>query len=369
MKITAVDIWTVVVPTIPGRVHSPEWVAETGWDQVPKQIIRLNTDTELSGIGESYRGVTLDEVRQGAALLLGRDPATIILQDIYGARRDGSETLVETGQGPAYDAFEMAVFDLVGRMHGLPAHALIGGAVRDHVRADYWMGQQTPEDSKRSVERALTLGFQGVKIKCRLEEPMVARLQAIRDVAGPAFKVTVDPNERFYTAAGTIALAHQLEALGNVEVFEDPIPKSDLAGYIQIHEAMNLPLAMHLSDGPAILRGLKAGVLDCVNLNGGLVAFQRNAAVAAAGGLRCWHGSGNDLGIIETAYLHAAATAPNCTMASDFVGSWTREDDLIVEPLALADGSVAVPMIPGLGCQLDMAALTRYTVQSTHLTA
>ena len=38
MKITSVDIWTVVVPTIPGRVHSPEWVPETGWDQVPKHI-------------------------------------------------------------------------------------------------------------------------------------------------------------------------------------------------------------------------------------------------------------------------------------------------------------------------------------------
>ena len=53
VKITSVDIWTVVVPTIPGRVHSPEWVAETGWDQMPKHIVRLNTDTELVGLGET----------------------------------------------------------------------------------------------------------------------------------------------------------------------------------------------------------------------------------------------------------------------------------------------------------------------------
>ena len=55
MKIISVDIWTVVVPTIPGRVHSPEWVAETGWDQMPKHIVRLQTDTELCGIGETGR--------------------------------------------------------------------------------------------------------------------------------------------------------------------------------------------------------------------------------------------------------------------------------------------------------------------------
>jgi muconate cycloisomerase len=367
MKITAIDCWTVVVPTIPGRVHSSELVPETGWDQVPKQIIRLVTDSEFSGIGETHRGVTREEVRQGAALLLGRNPETIILQDIYGTRRDGSESHVEVGGGPAYDAFEMALFDLMGRMRGVPVHALLGGAVRDRVRADYWMGQQTPEDSKRSVERALSLGFTGVKIKCRLEDPMVERLQAILDVAGPGFKVTVDPNERFYTAEQTIALAQRLAALGNVEVFEDPIPKSDLAGYIRIHEAITLPLAMHLSDGPSIIRGVKAGVLDCVNLNGSLVGFQRNATVAAAAGLRCWHGSGNDLGIIETAYVHAAAAAPNCTMASDFVGSWTREDDLIIEPLQFQNGYTPTPTAPGLGCELDMTALKRYTQQYERL--
>ena len=77
MKITSIDIWTVVVPTIPGRVHSPEWVSDTGWDQVPKQILRLNTDTEHTGIGETGRGLAVDQVREGARLLLGTDPETL----------------------------------------------------------------------------------------------------------------------------------------------------------------------------------------------------------------------------------------------------------------------------------------------------
>ena len=145
----------------------------------------------------------------------------------------------------------MAVFDLVGKARQVPVHALLGGAVRDRVRADYWMGHQTPEDGKRAVERALAHGFKGVKIKCKIEEPMVERLQAMREVGGVDFKVTVDPNERFHTAEQTIELAQQLEAVGNVEVFEDPIPKSDLQGYIQIHEAINLPVAMHVGNGPA----------------------------------------------------------------------------------------------------------------------
>jgi muconate cycloisomerase len=361
MQMTSVEVWTVVVPTIPGRVHSPECVAAAEWDMVPKHLIRINTNTEYYGIGETGRGVPIEQVRAGSSLLLGRDPEELTLQNIFAARGDGSEEILEVGQGPAYDAFEMALFDLVGRVRKLPVHALLGGAVRERVRADYWMGQQTPEDGKRSVERALEHGFKGVKIKCKIEEPMLERLQAMLEVGGPDFKVTVDPNERFRTAEQTIELARQLEPLGNVEVFEDPIPKSDLEGYIQIHENINLPVAMHLGDGAGILRALKAGVVDCLNLGGSLVDFQRNASVAAAAGLRCWHGSGNDLGIVDTSYVHAASVAPNCTMASDFVGSWTREDDLIQEPIQFVEGFVPTPMKPGLGCELDMVAVERYS--------
>ena len=361
MKITSVDIWTVVVATIPGRVNSPEWVPEVGWDRLSKHLIRLNTDTEFYGIGETGRGVSVNHVREGARLLMGRDPETLILQNIYEPRSDGSEEALQTGRGPAYPGFEMAVFDLIGRVRQIPVHGLLGGAVRERVRADYWMGSQTPEDGRKTVMRALEHGFKGIKIKCKIEEPMVERLQAIRDVGGVDFKVTVDPNERFRTAEQTIELAHQLEPLGNVEVLEDPIPKRDLEGYRRIHEAINLPVAMHLGDGAGILRAVKAGVVDCVNLGGGLVGFMRNASVAEAAGLRCWHGSGVDLGVMETSYVHAASVAPNCTMASDFVGSWVREDDLIMAPIRFENGYVPVPMTPGLGCELDLDAVARYS--------
>ena len=360
MKIRSADIWTVVVPTIPGRVHSPECVPETGWDQMPKHIVRLNTDSKLEGLGETGRGLPIEDVRAGVGRLLGKDPEALSLQDIYGSCR--SEDAGAVGVGPAYDALEMAVFDLVGKARQVPVHALLGGAVRERVKADYWMGHQTPEDGKRAVERALAHGFKGVKIKCKIEEPMVERLEAMRDVAGVDFKVTVDPNERFHTAEKTIALAQQLAAVGNVEVFEDPIPKSDLEGYVKIHEEIELPVAMHVGSGSQIIRAIKAGVVDCFNLGGSLVGFQKNAATALAAGFRCWHGSGNDLGIVDTSYIHAAAAAPNCTMASDFVGSWTREDDLIVEPIPFVDGYVPTPEKPGLGCELDEQALGRYTL-------
>ena len=317
MKITSVDVWTVLVPTVPGSCASAELEgSDTIWEKVPLYLIRLNTDTEYYGIGHPRRSVTIEKTRSAAALLLGRDPEQLTLQNIYETRTDGHEEMLEVGKGPAYNGFEMAVFDLIGRIRGVPVHSLLGGAVRDRVRADYWMGNQTPEDSKRTVERALRMGFKGVKIKCKLEDSIVERLQAILDVAGPDFKVTIDPNQRFYTAAQTIDIARQLEPLGNVEVLEDPIVKTDMEGWAQINAATKIPLALHCGSVYELLfSAINAGIFDRVNLDGSMFEFCRIASVAAAAGLRCWHGSGNDLGIADLSYVHTAAATPNCTAA------------------------------------------------------
>ena len=148
MVITSIDIWTVVVPSLPGRVNSPEWVPEAGWDAMSKHILRLNTNTEFYGIGETGRGVSIEDVQVGAQKLLGRAPESISLQNIFEQRTDGCEQWLTVGSGPAYPAFEMAVFDLIGRLRRVPVHELLGGAVRDRIRVDYWMGSQTPALSR-----------------------------------------------------------------------------------------------------------------------------------------------------------------------------------------------------------------------------
>ena len=53
-------------------------VAQTGWDQMPKHVLRLNTDTEPCGLGErGAEGVPLEDVSTGARVLLGRDPESL----------------------------------------------------------------------------------------------------------------------------------------------------------------------------------------------------------------------------------------------------------------------------------------------------
>jgi len=256
----------------------------------------------------------------------------------------------------------MALFDLAGKALGVPAHYLLGGAFRTRVKADFWIGQQNPEDAARNARKGKGRGFGGIKLKCAIDDPWVERIAAISEAAGPDFRITIDPNERFYRPHEAIALARELERFPNVEVYEDPVPKWNLDWYTQIRAAVNVPVALHLSNPHAIVNAIKAEACDCMNLGGGMVQFVRNAALAEAAGMACWHGSGVDLGILEHSYLHAAAACRNCVMASDFVGSWVREDDLIVEPLRFENGYALVPDKPGLGCELDLAALEKYQI-------
>lgn len=183
MKITGCDIWTVVVPSRSGTVNSPAFGPAT-WDRVPKHVIRLRTDDGVYGLGETGRGCPREAVESGAAQLVDRDPLAIPLQEVPLVPVAGvaavAATMMEAprpsrsyeglhgaGHGSAaYDAFEMALFDLVGRALNLPAHALLGGAVRRRVPADYWIGQQTPEDAARAAARGKELGFHGLKMKC-----------------------------------------------------------------------------------------------------------------------------------------------------------------------------------------------------------
>ena len=126
MKIASIDIITVVVPTIPGRVHSASF-GPAGWDEVPKHIIRLNTDDGIYGLGETSRGTPEGAIQQGFNQLKGRDPLKLSLQNVFidaamhrntampfrdvvasedgGGTRDW-ESLNGWGTGAGYEAFE-----------------------------------------------------------------------------------------------------------------------------------------------------------------------------------------------------------------------------------------------------------------------
>jgi muconate cycloisomerase len=371
MHIKLIESFAVIVPMLPGSVHSPgyddschqfDWQGKC-FSEMPKYIYRVWTDEGICGLGESYRECSEQAIEQNIKLLLGRNPLELNLRSL---------PIPRTRE---YDGFEVAIYDLVGKILGVPVHFLLGGAVRNRVEVSYWTGRRTPEEIGAIASKAKSQGFRSLKMKCALDDPHLDRVVQIAEQCGRDFEIVLDPNQRFENPANARRIAKQIESYR--VVFEDPVPRWNIDWYRLLRETAGVPIALHVhlpysAHGQNIremIAAIKVEAVDYFNLGGGLADFVRMADIADAAGIPVWHGTEVDLGILDASYLHACAAAPACTLPSDIIGNLLRQDDLIKEPIVYDHGYATVPSSPGLGVELDEEALSRYTIERREFTA
>jgi muconate cycloisomerase len=369
VKITRVETISVVVPVHEGAWHSAEFVPEgysyggqwirLHWPEFPIVILKLHTDDGLIGLGEVSKGVPEADVLGAASFFEGRDLWSFNLQELP------LETMWFSNPS-VYAGFEMALFDLMGKALNVPAYRLFGGKYRDLVPVSRCSGRMNPDDAAKLAKWCVENGYSVLKMKATADDPLVERLGAIQDAVGDRLHVVVDPNQRFYQPARLFALVDRLKACGitNVQCFESPYDQRNLDWYVLARQKITTPLALHLGSPGEVKEAVKREACDWVNVGGPLVSTFKQAAIAEAAGIPAWHGSGVDLGIAEASYAHVCAASKAITLTSDICGETLRVDDLITEPLEIADGHVRVPEGPGLGVTLDEAAVERYRVAS-----
>lgn len=368
MKIVDVKIHQVVVPMKPEAVHSagvedklcapdPVTGRSLNFWEFPKWIVEVVADNGLIGLGEPRRGDLYGPLKQYADLLIGKRLIDLPIGNLPLPHGGSYESYI------VYEAFEMAWLDLLGKHLGVPIWRLLGGKVVERVPIDFWMGRMTPDDTARRTQRAVELGFRGVKMKCKLDDPIADRVRAVREVA-PHFSIVLDPNERFLNPAGAVRVARSLERFDRV-IIESPVPQQRLDWYVLLRKKIPQPIALHLTSLAELLPALRLDAADYYNLLGPLAEFTQWARLSQAAGCPTWRGTGMDLGIRDASSVHAAAAA-GCQLPSDIIGHLLREDDLIVDPLVFEEGCLLVPDKPGLGVELDRQALMRYRVEIRH---
>jgi muconate cycloisomerase len=321
--------------------------------EFPKWLIELVADSGLVGLGEPRRGDLYEPLKQYADMMIGKTLPELPVGNLPLPHGDSYESYI------IYEAYEMAWLDLLGKHLGVPVHHLLGGKRIDRVPVDYWMGRANVEDTARRTQRAVDLGFTGIKMKCKLGDPIADRVKAVKEVA-PHFSVVLDPNERFCNPAGATEVSRSLEAFDGV-VFESPVPQDRLDWYVLLRKKIPQPVALHLTSLKPLLAALRVDAADYYNLLGPLKEFAEWAKLAQMAGCPTWRGTGADLGVRDMSSVHAAA-AVGCELHSDMIGNLLREDDLILEPIRFENGAAVVPDTPGLGVELDREALERYRV-------
>jgi len=361
----------VLIPARPDCINSPEVDyalhklpvgGKQGWtqqfDQVPKTIIQMEFDNGIVGLGESYRGIPRELMRAVAQELLGADLRKLNLQAL------------PVPAGRVYDGFECALTDALAKSHKIPLYQFLGGKYRDHVRVAAWTGHRTTSDAVRKAKEAKALGYECIKFKCTVNDPVSQWCREIKEKCGENFWVVLDPNERFEIPAHAERIARELEEIGNVLYLEDPIPRWNYDGWRYLRSKIHVPLSMHVSL-PYIEMGqmpqdaARAAKLDCndyFHFNGGIFAFRRLTSLADLFAIPYSHGSELDFGVLEASYVHKAAASALATMPSDIFGRLIREHDLLKYSLQIKNGKMTVPEGAGLGVELDPAAVQQYRV-------
>jgi muconate cycloisomerase len=164
--------------------------------------------------------------------------------------------------------------------------------------------------------------------------------------------------------------ARRLAAMAeyDVELVEQPLPAEDLDGMAELRVRSDIPLAADesvwsLADALRVIHTRAADVLNVyVSEAGGLLAARTVAELARTARLRIWVGSMPELGLGTAANAHLAAAVPELDLASDVCGFLYHATDIIEPPLVVEDGCVTVPKGPGLGVDVDVAAVERFRI-------
>ena len=364
MKIDRVEVFGVAVPLI--GEYKNAYRSKT----VQKSaIVRITGSGGATGLGniDPSPGYSKESIEDSlhvlttrlAPLVVGMDPANVhrVLQKIEPA---------VVGYLDAKAALEMACVDLTARACGVPVHTYLGGAVKDTLLFNAWIGILPPDEAAAETLAWQKRGFRSAKIKVGGNiEADRDRIKAVREAVGPEFKLRIDANAG-YDADTSIRLARMVAPYG-LQLFEQPVPEDDIAGMARVRrEAAGIPIMADESvlDHASLIRIIEARAADLVKVKvmkqGGFINTRRMIATAEAAGIRCVVGHGFGLGINTMAEIMLAATSHNVIDGLECVGPLKTSDDIVTDKLDLGSGSIALPAGPGLGVLLDQAKLDRY---------
>jgi L-Ala-D/L-Glu epimerase / N-acetyl-D-glutamate racemase len=268
--------------------------------------------------------------------------------------------------GPA-SAVEMAMWDALGRSAGLPVCRLLGGVVRHEIDFCACMGlKPSAESAATAREYVDRWGFRFIKTKAGTDfEEDMAIAAAIQQAVGDVAVLRPDANCS-YTPEQAEPLLRRIKELG-VHHFEDPCTAEQPETLARLREeiGMRILVNMAVTSPASALPILAAGAADFLMPDtptaGGIWPVKKIAVVAEAHGVPCLMHCSHDLGLKTAAVAHIAASTPNFSGPSDTCYHGLR-DDILTEPLRFDRGQIQVPLLPGLGVQVDEAKVERYRV-------
>ena len=328
-------------------------------------LFAVETDAGATGYGESICEDPAAEIAYGnliARAFVGRSPGDVeaILADLWS---NGRWRATPHWTQQVLSGLEVACWDALGRALGVPASTFLGGRVRDEV--DYMAFPQgdTADELAREAAALAAAGHRVVYLKVgrphRDDEEIVA---AVREAIGPGPLLRVDANEAWDVPTAVDAI-RRLEAY-DLDWVEQPVLAGNVAGLAWVRSRVETKIAADQAVfTTAELRAvLDAEAADTIVLgsheSGGLWRWRQLAYLAESYGIPVNGHACPESSLSTFAGLQLLSCVPNLTLGNQVMHHLLTEQ-LSTTPIAIEGGRAAIPTGPGLGCELDHAAVER----------
>ena len=355
-------------------------------------LVEIATDDGIVGLGEAGLGggatATIIE-KSLKPLLVGQDPLLIegLWQTMFARTRQyGRRGVVMQ----AISGIDIALWDIAGKVAKMPVYRLLG-ACRDRVEAyasgGFYQEGKDVDGIAGEAEGYRARGYKGMKMKigrnpstqthlrqllgqsrfCEVDPSEdLARVAAVRKALGPQAKLMVDVNCA-WSPSFAIEMGRAMEPY-NLYWIEEPVETDDIEGSARVAAALHTPIAGYETElGLYGFRELiRRDAVDIVQVDiawsGGFSEGRRIAAYAQAHHrMVAPHAFAGAVLLLSS--LHYAAAIPNALVLEWDQNPNALRDELLQEPLKLeSDGTIRLPERPGLGIELDRAAVERYRV-------
>jgi L-alanine-DL-glutamate epimerase-like enolase superfamily enzyme len=333
------------------KLRHPSVVAYEATETAPNIIVRVELENGLAGwgnaapdehvTGETAEGVerTINQIFR--PLLIGQDALRI--ERLWSQLR-----VLAPKQPAAIAAIDIALYDLLGQVAGLPLCKLLGNA-RGEISTSVTL---SIEETGASIARAIEFqaqGFKVLKIKCGLDaNEDIARVRAVRQAVGDAMQISLDANQGYSVEATLRVLA----ALRDWEIafIEQPVAADDIDALREV--CRHSPIPVMADESVLDAEDVLISPAPLVNLKlmktGGITGALKANAVAEARGIHAMIGCMDESRISMAAAAHVALALDNVVCA-DLDGHLDIVDDVASGGILIEDGLVRISDGVGLG--------------------
>ena len=321
-------------------------------------LVCLHTDQGITGWGEAAPFPALTGDTQATSIAAAKDLAELVTgQDALNYVKIINAINSFIPHNPSIKAaFDMALFDILGKVADLPLYKLLGGA-KNSFETDLTISLHTPEETAIRGLDAVKKGFRTIKAKVGASmESDIARIKALREAIGPEINIRIDANQA-WSVPDAIRILDRLTEY-NIQLVEQPVPAWDLDGLKQVRQSVKIPvMADEALFSPAdALKIIKAEAADYLNIKlmkaGGILSSLKIAFLGEAAGLSCMVGCMNESNLSISAGAHLHASQSNIIFA-DLDTSFFLKTDPVIGGIKINNGMVTLPEQPGIGAEVD----------------